>query len=161
MSKKILTAIAIVAVLTWGTAAFSLDSGHEGHGVKSEAAEKEGTEHTATTDTYSHQLVVDGIRGEFEVMSLESMNMKDPEGATHHIMVKLYHDKMDHQIKEAVGKIKVIGPDKNEQVAELKNYSGIFAGNFVFDTTGKYGVICLVKVGEEKHAFKFWYPHSM
>jgi len=116
--------------------------------------------HEAMTGKFEHRMVDKQIRAEFKVMSLVSMNMKDPGGATHHVMVKLFDNSDNQQIKEAVGKIKVIGPDKNEQVTSLKDYSGIFAANFTFDHKGKYGVICLVKINGEKHLFKFWYPHE-
>ena len=81
-------------------------------------------------------------------------------GATHHVMVKLYDNSNNQPVKEAVGKVKVIGPDKKEQVNGLKNYNGIFAANFTFNKKDKYGVICLVKINGEKHLFKFWYPHE-
>ena len=161
MKTKLVTILAITAVLTLTTVALSMDHSHEGQGAAKETTEKMETDHKMPSDTFLQKMVVDGVRGEFEVMSLESMNMKDPEGATHHIMAKFFHDEMNHQIKDAVGKIKVIGPDEKEQVADLKNYSGIFAANFTFNQPGKYGVICLVKIGEEKHVFKFWYHHHM
>ena len=88
------------------------------------------------------------------------MNVKDKNGSTHHIMLKLFHDSKNDQIKEAVGKIKIVGPDDSEQIDSLKNYNGIFAANFKFLKTGKYGVICLVKVNDEKHLFKFWYQYG-
>jgi hypothetical protein len=59
-----------------------------------------------TGDTYTHQAVVEGVRAEFQVMTLASMNMKDPEGNTHHVMVKFFHANSKDQIKNAVGKIK-------------------------------------------------------
>jgi len=91
-------------------------------------------------------------------MSLESMNMKGPNGASHHIMTKLFNESMNHQIKDAIGKIKVINTDNTEQLADLKNYNGIYAANFTFHESGKYGVICLTKVNGKEHIFKFWYP---
>jgi hypothetical protein len=131
---------------------------HEGHG-QSHAPEAT-MEHTSPTDTFKHKAVVKNIRAEFQIMSLASMNMKDPNGATHHVMLSLFHDSMNHPIKDAVGKVKVIGPDENEQISTLKNYNGIFAANFSFSKNGKYGVICLVKVDGEKQIFKFWYQHG-
>ncbi len=110
--------------------------------------------------TYERQVVVGGVRAEFQIMSLASMNMKDPNGATHHVMLKLFHDSANHPIKDAVGKVKVIEPSGNEQINSLKNYNGIFAANFTFSENGKYGVICLVKVDGEKHIFKFWFHHG-
>ncbi len=109
--------------------------------------------------TYMHEGVSEGIRAEFQVMSLESMNMKDPEGNTHHIMVKLFPEGSDEQIKEVAGKVKVISPSQKETVADLKDYSGVYAANFTADEAGEYGVICLFKVQDKKPLYKFWYPH--
>jgi hypothetical protein len=132
---------------------------HEGHG-QTHTPEPTAMEHTSPTDTFKHKAVVNNIQAEFQIMSLASMNIKDPNGATHHVMVQLSHDSRNHQIKNAVGKVKVIGPDKKEQINTLNNYNGIFAANFTFDKNGKYGVICLVKVDGKKHVFKFWYQHG-
>ncbi len=141
------------------------DTSHQDHGqMQMPAADAPQKSHEQmqmpAAGTFKHQMVDKHIRAEFQVMSLASMNMKDPDGATHHVMVKLFNEKMNHQIKDALGKVKVIGPDKKEQAAMLKNYSGIFAGNFTFEEKGKYGIICLVKLQGEKHLFKFWYPHN-
>lgn len=108
---------------------------------------------------FMHEATAEDIRAEFQVMSLESMNMKDPEGNTHHIMVKLFPQDSDQQIKEAVGKVKIISPSKKETTATLKDYSGIFAANFMADEPGKYGIICLLKVKDKKPLYKFWYHH--
>ncbi len=118
----------------------------------------ESMENSGDKMHFQHSAVDKHMRAEFQIMSLESMNMKDPEHNTHHIMVKLFHDTENNQYKEAVGKVKIIGPDKSEQTNTLKNYNGIYAANFTFEKKGKYGVICLVKVGDKKHLFKFWYP---
>ena len=118
------------------------------------------TDEQTPSGTYKHHASADGIRAEFQVMSLESMNMKDEEGATHHIMVKLMDDGNGQQVLGAIGKIKVISPSNKEQVQPLKDYNGILAANFSFDENGKYGVICLFKVNNQKKLFKFWYPHN-
>jgi hypothetical protein len=109
---------------------------------------------------FKHQAVVDGIQADFQVMSLASMNMSDPEGHTHHIMVKLSHEESGQPIADAIGKIKVIAPDKKEQTGLLKRYGDFMAANFTFDVPGKYGVICLFVVNGQKHVVKFWYPHQ-
>ena len=111
--------------------------------------------------SFKHQAVVNGFRADFQVMSLASMNMRDPQGHTHHIMVKLEKEGEDHPIDDAIGKIKVIGPDKQEQTGVLKHYGDIMAANFTFKDPGKYGVICLFVVDGQKHVVKFWYPHNM
>ena len=141
--------------LNFGTAGTS----HEEHG-KTDMSAPTAMESASPAGTFKHEAVDKNIRAAFQIMSLASMNMKDPNGATHHVMVKMINDSMNHPIKDAAGKIKIIGPDGKEQINKLKNYNGIFAGNFSFEKTGKYGVICLVNVDGEKHVFKFWYHHG-
>ena len=149
--KNIIMVALTTIFLVWGVIAFA-SSSHDGHGMDM----KEGQD---ASSTYEHQAVAEGIRAEFQVMSLESMNMKDENGATHHIMVKLIDDADSQQVLDAIGKIKVISPSNKEQVQSLKDYNGILAANFTFDENGKYGVICLFKVNDQKKIFKFWYPH--
>ena len=110
--------------------------------------------------TFKHHENIEGVKTEFEIMSLASMNMTDPEGKSHHIMLKLYDESGKQPIKGAVGKIKVVNPDGSEQVGTLKDYGGILAANFNFDLAGKYGVICLFKVKDKKRVVKFWYNNS-
>ncbi len=132
---------------------------HEGHG-QTHMSTSTAMEHTGSTDTFTHEAVDNHVRAKFQIMSLSSMNMKDPNGATHHVMINLFHDSTNQAIKNAVGKVKLIGPDDKEQTHNLKNYNGIFAVNFTFGKSGKYGVICLVKVDGKKHLYKFWYQHG-
>ena len=159
-AKKWIILLATVSALSWSSMGLSLAaSSHEGMGDMTKSHSGTG-EHGAKGDMFSHQDTVEGVRAEFQVMSLASMNMKDPEGNTHHIMVKFFNDSMNHQIKDVVGKIKVISPSGKEQVGSLIDYSGIYAANFTFGEKGKYGVICLFKVDGQKHLVKFWYPHG-
>jgi len=150
--------ILMTIMLIWGTgvviAAEKSMQGHDGMDMSSH----ESMEGHGDKMQYHHSAVDKHVRAEFQIMSLASMNMKDPQNNTHHIMVKLFHDMENNQYKEAVGRVKIIGPDKSEQTNTLKNYNGIYAANFTFEKKGKYGVICLIKVGDKKHLFKFWYP---
>ena len=116
-------------------------------------------DHTGMGGIFKHTASQGGIDAEFQVMSLASMNMTSDKGETHHIMVNLQESDGGTPIKHAVGKIKVIAPDKTEQVSPLKNYSGILAANFTFTESGKYGVICLLKNKDRKQVFRFWYHH--
>lgn len=140
--------MSLLIVLAFASAAWSAG----GHDMQS-------MDHGSMAGTFKHEATVDAIRAEFQVMSLESMNMKDPDGATHHIMVKFFDADTGVPIKKAVGKIKVIAPSKKESVVSLKDYSGIYAANFTFDEPGDYGVICLAKVEGKKPLYKFWYTH--
>ena len=158
--KKIIALLTTLLALSWGwTSLTAAEAPHNNHGSGTKP-ESKAMEKTSPEGTFEHTMIEKNIRAEFQIMSLASMNMKDPNGATHHVMVKLFHDSMNHPIKNAVGKVKIIKPDGKEQTNSLKNYNGIFAANFSVKKTGRYGVICLVKVGEEKYLFKFWYPHG-
>ena len=128
---------------------------HSGHDMQSDKK----MDHTGMDGTFKHTATQGGIDAEFQVMSLASMNMTSDKGETHHIMVNLSQADGGDPIKDAVGKIKVIGPDGKEQISTLKNYNGILAGNFTFKEPGKYGVICLLKNEDKKPVFKFWYHH--
>lgn len=135
--------------------------GHGSHDTKGHGmATEDKMDHSGMDGTYKHMASGGGMDAEFQVMSLASMNMASDKGETHHIMVNLKSADNGKPIKNAIGKIKVIAPDKSEQEGTLKNYSGILAANFTFKEPGKYGVICLLKNNSQKQVFKFWYPHQ-
>lgn len=140
-----------------------------GHGHKTEGGHDTGAtmehdnatmEHDKMEAQFKHDMVVEGVKAEFQIMSLASMNMTDPGGATHHVMVTFMDEASGEQIEEAVGRIKIITPSETETVVDLKNYSGTYAANFTVDEPGNYGVICLAKVAGKKPLYKFWYPHQ-
>ena len=153
--RKFLTVLGLLLTLSPGSFALAATD-HQSHGDISKSG---SMEHDQTGGTFTHQEVVEGVQAEFQVMTLASMNMKDPQGKTHHIMVKLADVSSQKQIGNAIGKIKLISPTGKEQEESLQNYSGILAANFTFDEKGKYGVICLFKVDGKKRLVKFWYPH--
>lgn len=145
--------LTVLFMIQANTVAMASES-HQSHG------KDETMSHKASPGTFEHKSMADGVHTEFQIMSLASMNMKDPNGATHHIMVKIVDPGTNQQIKNAVGKVKVITPSGKEQVQTLKNYSGVLAANFSFPEKGKYGVICLFKVDDKKRVVRFWYPHG-
>lgn len=148
MKTTIISLITLALVIS-GMPALAMD----GHAMK------HGSSHD-TSGTFKHQAMADQIHSEFQIMSLASMNMTDPGGATHHVMVKLMDGQTMSEIKSAVGKVKVIAPDGREQEGALKNYGSVLAANFTFSQTGKYGIICLFKAEGKQHVVKFWYPHK-
>jgi len=132
-----------------------------GHGDKAAGGHGEKTmDHQAMTGEFKQEMTVEGVKAEFQIMDLASMNIKDSDGATHHVMVKFSDAGSGEHLVQAVGKIKIISPSQKEAVVDLKDYSGTLAANVTFDETGKYGVICLAKVDGKKPLYKFWYPHQ-
>jgi len=109
---------------------------------------------------FVHTEMSGDLHSEFKVMDLASMNMKDPDGKTHHVMATFTRN--GEKISKAVGKVKLISPSGKEQIANLKDYGGgIFAANFTIDEPGKWGVICLFKDDMGPQKVKFWYPHMV
>ena len=134
-------------------------SDHQGHGG-AEMTESNSMQDTSEPGAFAHRAVAQGVVAEFQVMSLASMKMTDPGGATHHVMVSLSHEGMNHPIQDASGKIKVISPSGKEQVESLKNYGETYAANFTFTEKGDYGVVCLFRLDGQDRVVKFWYPHD-
>ena len=116
--------------------------------------------HDQMKGAFRHEGVAEGIKADFEVMSLASMNMPDASGATHHVMVKLFREDTGAPIADAVGRVKVISPTGQEAVVDLKDYNGTYAANFTAREPGRYGIIVLLKADGKKPLYKFWYPYQ-
>ncbi len=110
--------------------------------------------------TFRQHAVVDGVRVEFEIMRLASMNMADDSGATHHVILKLFYAGTNQPIFNSSGKVKIIGPSGKKQAGMLKPFNGILGANFAFTKQGRYGLIFLLNEGDKEHLVKFWYPHG-
>lgn len=120
----------------------------------------EGMDHGDSTEdgTFTHTAMAGDVHAEFKIMDLASMNMKDQNGKTHHVMVTFSRD--GEKLTKIVGKIKLISPSQQDQIAELKEYGGgVFAAMFTIDEPGKWGVICVFKDETGTQTVKFWYPH--
>jgi len=143
MKKTLFTAL-FALVLAFATTAMATEEMNHGD--------------MAQGGAFKHAAMVDGIHAEFQVMSLASMNMKDPDGKTHHVMAMFMKD--GQKIEKAVGKVKLIAPSGKDQVADLTDFGGgNFAANFTIDEPGQWGVICLFKDDAGKHTVKFWYQN--
>jgi hypothetical protein len=170
--KKIITTLVLGSFFLIGNAV-AMDSTSHDHAQhdggqaamdqgKTQSMDHGTVDHSPAQDggTFKQAVMVDGIHAEFQIMDLAGMNMTDPEGRTHHVMVSFM--KSDQKITKAVGKVKIIAPSGKEELADLQDFgSGVFAANFTFDEEGKWGVICLFKDADGKHTAKFWYQHGM
>ncbi len=163
--KKGAISIMLTGLLVCGNV-LAMDAGHDMGGNKAVSGENAGgmdhsqMQHGESSDgkTFKKAVMVDGVHAEFQVMELAAMNMKDPEGRSHHVMASF--TKNGEKIVKAAGKIKVIAPSGKEQTETLKDFgSGVFASNFTIDEAGKWGIICLFKEEGGTHTAKFWYTH--
>ena len=94
------------------------ETDHSSHGSDMESSSSDGT--------FKHHASMDGMNADFQVMSLASMNMTSDKGETHHIMVNLAKADGGEPVKNAVGKIKVVGPDGIEMAGNYPESSSSF-----------------------------------
>jgi hypothetical protein len=152
--KKMTVLIAAVLALS-APAAFAAD--HEGHDHGSMDM-GHGDHSMMSMGKTAHEEVVDGVKATFNVIDIQQkmkeMGMKE----THHIMVMFTDAKTGKMMSGGEVKIKVMGPDKSEQVKDLMGMEGGFGSDFTMPKKGKYGVMCKFKLSDGKvRNAKFWY----
>ena len=155
--KKIILLTTFISLFITGNALAMGGDSHDSHTTKDSM---EGMQHGSETHgtTFKHETMAGEVHAEFQIMDLASMNMKDHEGKTHHVMATFMRD--GKKIDKIAGKVKLISPSGKEQLASLKDFgSGVYAANFTIDQPGKWGVICLFKDQQDQQTVKFWYTH--
>jgi hypothetical protein len=106
----------------------------------------------------AHEEVVDGVKATFSVLDIKAkmkeMGMKE----TNHVMVVFTDAKSGSKLSEGEVKVKVMGPDKSEQVKDLMAMEGGFGADFTMPEKGKYGVMAKFKLSDGKvRSVKFRY----
>lgn len=144
---KKLTALFVVATFALAVPAFAaMDMDHMDHG---------GMMSMGKT---AHEEVVDGVKATFNVIDIQKkmkeMGMKE----THHIMVVFTDAKSGKKLSTGEVKMKVVDPDKKEQVKDLMGMEGGFGSDFTMPEKGKYGIMAKFKLKDGKvRTSKFWY----
>lgn len=106
----------------------------------------------------AHEGVVDGVKATFRVIDIKAKMAKMGMKETHHIMVMFTDAKTGKKLSEGDVKIKVLAPDKTEQVKELMGMEGGFGSDFTLPKAGKYGIMAKFKLADGKvRSIKFWY----
>ncbi|MGD0585805.1 MAG: hypothetical protein ABSA86_08535 [Oryzomonas sp.] len=153
--KKLALIIAATTLALSAPAAFADD--HEGHDHGSMDM-GHGDHSMMSTGKAAHEEVVDSVKATFNVFDIQQkmkeMGMKE----THHIMVMFTDAKTGKMMSSGEVKIKVMGPDKSEQVKDLMGMEGGFGSDFTMPKKGKYGVMCKFKLADGKvRNARFWY----
>jgi hypothetical protein len=112
--------------------------------------------------TVVHQEVAGGVKATFSIIDMRAQlkGSEVPKGMneTHHLMVRFADAKTGKTLTSGEVKVKVIGPDKSEQVKDLMGMEGHFGADFVMAKKGKYGIMCKFKLaGGKVESSKFWY----
>ena len=97
-----------------------------------------------------HEEVVDGVKASFSVLDIGAKMKEAGMKETHHIMVMFTDAKSGKQLAEGDVKVKVMGPDKAEQVKDLMGMEGGFGSDFTLPKKGKYGVMAKFKLADGK-----------
>ena len=117
---------------------------------------------------YTKDVMVEGINVSFQIMDndehqkmLKEMKMKaDIEpGTTHNITVTLKDEKTQKEIPNAQVTMKVVDPMGKDQVKALKYQDAMksYDAYFKLPDKGKYQVIMLFKIGEQKRTAGIYY----
>jgi hypothetical protein len=114
------------------------------------------------------EVIVEGIKVIFQIMNneehkkmLKDMKMKEDiePGTTHNITVTLKDEKAQKEITNAQINMKVVDPKGKDQIKTLK-YEGemkSYDAYFNLPDKGKYQVMVLFKVGEQKRTAGIYY----
>ncbi|MGE5253042.1 MAG: FixH family protein [Planctomycetaceae bacterium] len=112
--------------------------------------------------------LLDGVKASFSILAmaehkkmLNDMKMKvevDPQ-ATHHIAVTITDTRSNQPLRDAVVKMKVIGPKGEDQVRMLDSIMGMneYAADFILSQKGRYQILILFKDGGKKRAAGFYF----
>jgi len=114
------------------------------------------------------EVLVEGVKVSFQIMAnvdhkkmLKDMKMKEDiePGTTHNITVTLKDEKAQKEITNAQINMKVVDPKGKDQIKTLK-YEGemkSYDAYFNLPEKGKYQVMVLFKVGEQKRTAGIYY----
>jgi hypothetical protein len=116
----------------------------------------------------TREVIVEGVRVIFQMMNneehkkmLKDMKMKEDiePGTTHNITVTLKDEKAQKEITNAQINMKVIDPKGKDQIKALKYEEMMksYDAYFNLKEKGKYQVMILFKVGEQKRTAGIYY----
>ena len=114
------------------------------------------------------EVIVEGVKVTFQIMvndehrkMLKDMKMKEDiePGTTHDITVTLKDEKTQKEIANAQINMKVVDPKGKDQIKALKYEEMMksYDAYFNFPEKGKYQVMILFKVGEQKKTAGIYY----
>ena len=114
------------------------------------------------------EVLVEGVKVSFQIMAndehqkmLKDMKMKEDiePGTTHNITVTLKDEKTQKEITNAQINMKVIDPKGKDQIKALKFEEAMksYDAYFNLPEKGKYQIMILFKVGEQKKTAGIYY----
>ncbi|OGP55360.1 MAG: hypothetical protein A2Y65_08090 [Deltaproteobacteria bacterium RBG_13_52_11] len=121
-----------------------------------------------STKMDTKEIIVEGVKVTFQIMTneehlkvLKAMKMKEDiePGTTHNITVILKDEKTQKEITNAGITMKVVDPNGKDQIKALKYEEAMKSYDAYFELSGKgkYQVIILFKVGDQKRTAGIYY----
>lgn len=105
-----------------------------------------------------HEGVVDGVKATFTLMDIKAQMEKMGMKETNHLMVMFTDAKTGKPMAGGEAMLKLIAPDKTEQVKNMMGMGNGFGSDVIMAKPGKYGIMCKFKLADGKvHQAKFWY----
>lgn len=156
--KKMSVICAAVIALSVPVSLFAMN--HDHGSMKMEHGMDHGKEQGGmmAMGKLAHEEVVDGVKASFRVMDVRAAMEKAGRKETSHIMVVFSDASSGKKLSEGEVKVKVLGPDKAEQVKDLMGMEGGFGADFTMSNKGRYGVMAKFKLKNGKvRSTKFWY----
>lgn len=155
--KKLILVVGVVVLSCFAFSSLSL--AQHSHG---------GMSMGTPMNMYTKDVLVEGVQVTFQIMDngehqkmLREMKMKEDvePGTTHNITVILKDEKNQKEITTAQVTMKVIDPRGQDQIKTLKYEEEMksYDAYFKLSEKGKYQVIMLFKVGEQKSAAGIYY----
>lgn len=163
MKKFYLSSIVFGIILSYSLVFAGMDMKEAEHD-HSKMDHNSGHEMQEETDHSGHEMQDDitivksgGYKFTFDLIDMkEKMKSMDMKGMTHHLMV-FVEDKSGKKVTDAKVKYKVFAPSKlmSETMAMAMNDG--YGADVSMSEKGKYGVACLVVMGEKQELVKVYF----
>lgn len=147
----------VVALFSLLAVVFMAGSYYDDKGI--EGSDDFGMNKYESGGKFNYSMTKDGVIAKFLIINLENMNMKDPSGATHHVMVRFFNANTGTQLEKVSGDIEFVSPSKEIFVASIRDYKGVYAANISFIQLGKYKIVCHAKIDKKNPLYQFWYNY--
>jgi hypothetical protein len=155
--KKLIPVFGILVLSSFVFTPISLAQHVHGGAEKGEAMKME-----------TKEVLVEGVKVVFQMMAndehkkmLKDMKMKEDieSGTTHNITVTLKDEKTQKEITDAQINMKVVDPKGKDQIKALKHEESMksYDAYFNLPEKGKYQVMVLFKIGEQKRTAGIYY----
>ena len=154
MKKYSILGIVLGVLLVVSCCFAGMEMEHEMGGMEMKHETKESDDHIKTVKSGGYVFKFNLIDMQKKMKGMEGMEMG---GMTHHLMVFVEEEESGKKITDAKVKYKIFTPDEKESETMAMAMSGGYGADISMTVKGKYGIACMVKMGEKTELVKFHY----